>query len=636
MGKGIIVEGGSKGLYQVQLVYDRSRIASSIARIDQQIANINSWLAAHVSPSLSAEQIRRARIEIAALRLRKKLFENCPGDKFISAWCADFTEDLTGDVGTIEIPGEYNTGKVNIQPGYGGNAAYNSARDGTLQHALAGTPASVFWNLAMLPGWQKWKPTYRYGTITALRVATTEEGIDYCDVALDSTTSSSRGGSLGINQNDVLTNARLKYMDCHGAAFKVDDKVIVAFSGQDFAEPWVIGYKDNPKPCHDRVVITIALTAIAGEAALDKKIVFVWDPKNNILERAAVADTDTEYLAWLAGRNATGISVFSAFSLDIIEPHKLAPELIDTVNMDYHANGVDGTVFPRTIYGQVLLPATDIPYSGLRTSKATEVAGSSRHKFALSWADYQWIENGYGEMVLAQVGSGGEYGYWTGDWGTGDYPDALWYEPRMIHRGGDLWDPPGVGIAWWPPLYAGEEYNGTTTKIYAFFGPLGLFNSFEATNTSSGWVAAVTMESNTEEIFIPQWMPLDARPVGMEDDEWALKSKQWYSGDIKGVYSDKTMAIVCMVQYTPCVYTATYINEPRVSVDSWSSQSRVVAVQAQALYQRAGIAGYDWVAASRNAAFEAQIIAAINMAYSLNGVPANEIRTCAIGVEIMR
>ena len=47
------------------------------------------------------------------------------------AWCADLTEELSGDVGIIEIAGDIDKG-VNVQPGYEGNAVYNAARDGAM------------------------------------------------------------------------------------------------------------------------------------------------------------------------------------------------------------------------------------------------------------------------------------------------------------------------------------------------------------------------------------------------------------------------------------------------------------------------------------------------------------------------
>ena len=84
------------------------------------------------------------------------------------AWCADLTEDLSGDVGIIEIAGDIAKG-VNVHPGFNNAAAYNAARDGVMYEVPQppGTqpPAGVYWNLAMRDGWQKWRPNYRYGTI---------------------------------------------------------------------------------------------------------------------------------------------------------------------------------------------------------------------------------------------------------------------------------------------------------------------------------------------------------------------------------------------------------------------------------------------------------------------------------------
>jgi hypothetical protein len=175
-----------------------------------------------------------------ALEKRKAYLQgvDVPDGPVVAAWCADLTEDLSGEVGTIEIPGERES--VNIQPGYDGNAAYNAARDGQLQPAIAGTPESAFYNLALLPGWQKWKPTYRFGTVTAI------DG-DICDVSLEAATSSQQ--NMNINQSVTLSNVPIEYMTCNGAAFSEGDGVIVEFEGQDWNSPKVIGFKDNPKPC---------------------------------------------------------------------------------------------------------------------------------------------------------------------------------------------------------------------------------------------------------------------------------------------------------------------------------------------------------------------------------------------------
>ncbi len=161
-------------------------------------------------------------------------------------WCADYTDDLTGDVGIIEVPGEQTA--RNIQPGYDGNAVYNAERDGQILPAIVSTPAAAFWNLAMMPGWQKWQPTYRYGTITVI-----DYEADTCSLNLEAATSSQQ--SINVNQGTALSGVPIQYMQCNAAAFAVDDVVLIKFTGQDFAAPEVIGFKDHPKPCGARWVM---------------------------------------------------------------------------------------------------------------------------------------------------------------------------------------------------------------------------------------------------------------------------------------------------------------------------------------------------------------------------------------------
>lgn len=211
MGKGEIISGGTAGLYRVKEKLHITRIAATIAKItadieslQPQITQIDIQIAAKQSEVSIAEAavaalikedpkknaaaivtaqttVMNKKAEYLALRGQKSFLEiqqkgmemriaylvnNTPAEKEYDAWCADLTEDLEGVVGTIEIPGEVGT--VMIQPGYEGNAEYDSGRDGQLQPIIAATPESTFFNLALLPGWQKWTPTYRTGQITSL------------------------------------------------------------------------------------------------------------------------------------------------------------------------------------------------------------------------------------------------------------------------------------------------------------------------------------------------------------------------------------------------------------------------------------------------------------------------------------
>lgn len=234
MGKGTIISGGTDGQYQVSVQYNVERVQAEKAASLAKIANLNT----RIAEETDEQKLNILKLQKMSLEKRNEILDNIPESETISAWCADLTEDLTGDVGLIEVPGESES--FNIHPGYGDNAEYDPARDGQLTPTMAMSPASAFYNLAMLPGWQKWKPTYRYGTITTI------DG-DTADVSLDAATSSQQ--SLGVNQASTLTDVPVEYMSCNGAAFDVGDEVLVKFTGQDWAVPAVVGFKSNPKEC---------------------------------------------------------------------------------------------------------------------------------------------------------------------------------------------------------------------------------------------------------------------------------------------------------------------------------------------------------------------------------------------------
>lgn len=166
------------------------------------------------------------------------------------AHCADLTENLSGDVGIIEIAGDAEKG-FNIQPGYNGNAVYNAARDGAIKQIQpfprTVPTGEVFVNWARRPGWQKWKPNARYGVIGNI-----DYDSDTCQVNLDPcyATDAPDGEQLDINQTTTLQNVPIQYMNCNAAAFSNGDRVLVEFENQDWNSPKVIGFEMEPKSCH--------------------------------------------------------------------------------------------------------------------------------------------------------------------------------------------------------------------------------------------------------------------------------------------------------------------------------------------------------------------------------------------------
>ena len=250
MGKGTIISHKGEGEYSVRVNLNATRKNAVIANLNDKIAEYEFYISGmEDGEEKSLLKLRKAGLEKKKEQL-EKLFEE---DPTVDAWCGDLTTDLSGEVGLIEIPGQRQY--LNIQPGYDGNAAYDADRDGQLQPAIGGTPAGVFYNLAMQPGWQKYKPTYRYGTITAI-----DYDNDRCEVDLDPAISTIMG--INVNQATSLSDVPIEYMDCDSAAFKTGDEVIVKFEDQDWDNPKVIGFRDHPKPCGQPVVVTLADWAI--------------------------------------------------------------------------------------------------------------------------------------------------------------------------------------------------------------------------------------------------------------------------------------------------------------------------------------------------------------------------------------
>ncbi len=249
MGKGTIISGGNSGLYQVQINFNRSLSDAQIIHLDDALTRVETQISdkiIEIGEQTTPKDVLKKQRELAILRVQRLSLEKrkeflevaIPEDQTIAMWCADLTEQLSGEVGVVELPGEAI--EFNIQPGYENNAIYNLSRDGQVTPTFSMTPEQVYYNLAMLPGWQKWKPTFRYATIDSLNG-------DVADITLDTALSTQQ--SLVINQSGAITDVAIEYMECDGQAFSVGDTVLVKFENQDFSSPKIIGFKDNPKPC---------------------------------------------------------------------------------------------------------------------------------------------------------------------------------------------------------------------------------------------------------------------------------------------------------------------------------------------------------------------------------------------------
>jgi len=241
MGKGIISGGGPDGLYSVEIQLETGSVDTEIARLQAQKAALDAQ-AAGMDAGLE-----RSIVELKATAVQKRIEylqdpSNVPENPTVSIWCADLTEDLSGNVGICEVAGQRENG-YNIQPGYEDNAVYDETRDGKLVPAIATGAPHVFWNWAMRSGWQKWMPTYRWGTITEI-----DYELDTCGVSLEDEYAVDVDGT-SVNQSGSLSSVPIEYMSCNSAAFEVGDEVLVEFEGNEWSGAKVIGFKEEPKAC---------------------------------------------------------------------------------------------------------------------------------------------------------------------------------------------------------------------------------------------------------------------------------------------------------------------------------------------------------------------------------------------------
>lgn len=292
MGKATIVSGGTDGLYTVKLDYGKAQKDAAIARINARLANLTTEIAeasTKLATQQAAEDAQKAKVEQATsafvtaskavprieanvtkaleaygkeaaklaeekgksgpLRIALQILKDEQAglqrelarwqgivvEETRQAWCADYTEDATGSVATIDVPGE--SAQILIAPG----APSPKATDGQLVAREVQSPAQVFWNAAALPGWQKHMPTFRVGVITSM-------GADEkAAVTLDEAKSSAQ--KLGINKVTELESVPIEYMDCNATVFEVGDHVVIQFEERDWTKPKIVGFASNPKAC---------------------------------------------------------------------------------------------------------------------------------------------------------------------------------------------------------------------------------------------------------------------------------------------------------------------------------------------------------------------------------------------------
>lgn len=262
MGKATIVSDDGSGLYTIEIKHNTTVASSRISDLNSAISSTEEKISEEEAKDEPDQSVLAAlNFRVAALQIRvQQLTDNAINlDYQTSAWCADYTQGLSGDVGTIEPGSDRNVG-INIQPGYSGESAWNHDRDGQATPFLTFDVADAMRNFAMLPALKKWRPTYRYGTISNINYVE-----NTCSVTIDSQTSL----GLDINYQSVYTDVPINYMSCNAAAFENNDRVIIRFIGSDPTTAEIIGFIDNPKGCSPAIIITYESQAIAWDIDAD-------------------------------------------------------------------------------------------------------------------------------------------------------------------------------------------------------------------------------------------------------------------------------------------------------------------------------------------------------------------------------
>jgi hypothetical protein len=267
MSKGRIIHADDEGRYRVALVRNMALVDKAIERLNQDIAKCDDELLHAESDywkkylatqdegerkKIQTEydmQVEGIKIVKVSCEQQVKELKKIEREKIVDLYCADYSLDLSGEVGVIEFFGDPRNGQV-IYPGYGGAAAFNKKRDGAYQVVNALHDASWLWDLLVGTAWQRWRYAYRAAHIVSVQD-------DRAEIEMEQVGDHWSWG-LGQDSGLILGGGRYSdvpiwYMDCNGQAFDAGDRVIVQMEKDK--PKGVIGFADKPKECPLKIVV---------------------------------------------------------------------------------------------------------------------------------------------------------------------------------------------------------------------------------------------------------------------------------------------------------------------------------------------------------------------------------------------
>lgn len=273
-----------------ELAYLQS--SSNLAAVPAKIAQVKTLTAemvkAEAAYSTAAKNLQMLKLQLLSAKKEKegyqKILDETEAD-LREVWAVDYTADIAvgTKVGTVEINGE-----ATARPKDPATGLPDTSIPEKVQITAGGkdgkgiiTPVKAQdekeWYIAEIlkPGWQKWKPTFRVGIITAIDYVKNQCNIDLLygesSVIKNKAVKDSEGKIIKksqcyeINQTEDLKDVKFSYLTCDASAFIEGDRVVIEFEEQNWKKPIVIGFETLPRPCSVQIKIRVKSVETVGE-----------------------------------------------------------------------------------------------------------------------------------------------------------------------------------------------------------------------------------------------------------------------------------------------------------------------------------------------------------------------------------
>ena len=560
---------------QNQLNILLSEVPINTQKVNELMAKIGGAIAGHEKAKelIGREEIKKLGVEKQIEKV-KKLQKDA--EQVVQVWCTTYSDELTGNIDTIEIDDQGDMmliapeGKTEV--------------DGLLKHTLIGSPSETFYNAAMLPGVQKWRPRYKGG-----KILTVDRKKNTCSVKLMETSHTGRDTLI----KDILSGIPIEYMKCNAAVFESGDLVVIEFKNRNVEEPQVIGFMNDPKPCLPLLLVQVR---VAGY----DDYVMIWNmtindyydlPHEPPITFPCKSSKIADYLDKITEIGNDLFSVEDAgFAIEDWEGHDYDCHIDTPSNQACHKetqvacptpghDGISGLINIRNVHhiGAYALNRYDevhyiydvIPLARRRDVQPLNLSYEKKL--------YKIYDVPFPTKKLTALNQSG----YIGSAGTKFYTAQL------------MGDPPEEQLYPWVLQYRNyygyERYDEWVTKQYRVLTPLGLMY---------------------EDELASQWTEYSGG-----DEEYSVKTFGKVQGIAGGQFADTIFTQFCLMQYVKKVTEKT-----RTGNEAITYSDRVITVQAQTEIGSGGLEMSPYNDLGCNAGLETAILDLVGAWYTGNGL----------------